>query len=174
MSVQIDGVGAGLIGRMFARQNMQDLYARQKVIADTENESNTLAVDRVDLSPLAPQPLSARLVEEAVETADKLAGEGDLSTGETKALSENRVFAVVSALMALRVDPETQLLGWPSLIPVPTPEELQAARRRLAQKMTELDTVEDSQAVQQERMTALDSTRNLDFRELSLTLTAAE
>ncbi len=127
---------SGTIGRMFARHNVPALYAKQKAAPPEEPQVEDKRVDQVSLSPQAPKPLAGNLIREAFAAADALASGGGVSEEETTRLREDRVFAAVSALALLGYDRGEQAF-WPGGIPAPTKAELEAARRRLAQRPEE-------------------------------------
>ncbi|MDR1535526.1 MAG: hypothetical protein LBU64_10600 [Planctomycetota bacterium] len=146
MSVQIGGGVFSNIGRMFGRLNAPEVYGNGKS-REIEPESATAGgIDQVNLSSLAPKPLSARLLEEAVAAGREL-NRGRVSPGNGERLREDRVFAAVSTLAALGFDEiKGSELSWPGGIPVPTREELEAARRRLAQRLDSPEQAENREA----------------------------
>lgn len=169
MSLQVSGGDAGVIGRMFARRNIQDLYTRKRPAVEAAEEMGAAPVDRVDLSPQAPRPLSASYVESAAGTAQKLAGRGKLTSDETQSLREDRVFAAISTLIAVGADPDggAGLKGWPGGIPAPTGAEMEAAYRRLAQRLDRVDDASDPETAKRGRSAVLEKVRNVDFGELA-------
>ena len=165
MSLQVGNNNFGNIGRMFARQNVPAVYGRQKAAAGALEADNAAGgVDSVSLSPQAPRPLSARTVEEALETAGVVANGGKLSAGQTEKLREDRVFRAVSALAAMGFDgQDDRPVAWPGGIPVPTRDELEAAKRRLAQRLDSTSEAADIETVQRDRMELLRRMGKRDF-----------
>ena len=169
MSLEVNNGNAGVIGRMFARQNVQGLYGKQKTAVDAVDEKNPAAVDRVDLSPFAPKPLAASMVELAAETAQKLNTTGRLTSDETEALREDRVYAAIATLIASGVNSRagSTLKGWPGGIPAPTSAEIEAAYRRLSQRLDRVEDAENPDSAQRTRTSVLEKARNINFGELA-------
>ena len=167
MALQVSGNNPGTIGRMFARQNVQDLYGRQKSVVETADVKSPDQVDRVVLSSQAPKPLSASLVEDAMGTGKKLSGKGRLTADEEDALREDRVFAAVAMLAALGTEAETRLPGWPGGLPAPTREEMEAAYRRLSQRLNKVDEASNPETASRARVEIVEKNRKTDFGELA-------
>lgn len=170
MAIQVNGSNPGVIGRMFARQNVTEVYGRQKTAVAEAEEGSAATVDKVDLSPLVPKPLSAAYVEDAYATAEKLGQGGKLAANEAEALREDRVYAALTALMALGGDSDAQQLKWPGGLPAPTREEMQAAYRRLSQRLDKLDEAGDPEQAQLSRIKTLEGMRKTDMGELADTI----
>lgn len=167
MALQVSGNNAGVIGRMFARQNVNEIYGRQKGVTETLDEKSADRLDRVDLSPLAPKPLDASLVEDASGAAAKLTSGKKLTSGEEDALREDRVFATVTTLMALGVDDESRLPGWPVGLPTPSREEMETAYRRISQRLKNVEGAVNPDVAQRGRSELIDKNRNADFAALA-------
>lgn len=163
MALQVTGGNAGVIGRMFAKRNVQEIYGRQKGAPEESDEKAAGAVDTVDLSPFAPKPLPASLFESAAGTASKLLSGASLSQGETSALREDRVFAAVAALVAMGTDFDSRLPGWPGGLPAPSRNELESAYRRLSQRLENIEATNDPEAARRGRMETIEKNRNADF-----------
>lgn len=168
MAFEVANNAFGNIGRMFARQNVSAVYGRQKSSAQAEDEEAVAGVDRVTLSSSAPQPLSADLLEDAMSTAKTVGEGGKLSKDSEQRLREDRVFRAVSTLAMIYKD-ETQLgnRGWPGGLPQPTAEELEAAKKRLSQRLRNLDTAADPEQAQNDRMALFDRIRNRNVGDVS-------
>ncbi|MDR2392437.1 MAG: hypothetical protein LBE84_12280 [Planctomycetota bacterium] len=155
MSVHIDNAGRSDIGSMFARLQVSETYGRTKPEATGRILDENTSIDRVSLSSRVPKPLPARLFEEAADTGRELARGGRLAPGKTEKLREDRVFAAVSALSALAENGseifDLDGMSWPGGIPVPTREEMEAARQRLAQRLKDVDAAGDPDAARRER-----------------------
>lgn len=156
MSAQVTNQNFTNIGRMFARQSVPAVYGRQKEAAAAPDETAG-AVDSVSLSPFAPKPLSAGMFEEAMDVGRTMDAGGRLPTGTAARLREDRIFAAMSALAVMGLGGvDTGLsLNWPGGIPVPTPEEMEVARRRLAQRLDNVSEARDETAVQNDRLELL-------------------
>lgn len=153
MSAQVNNNNFTNIGRMFARQNVPGVYGRQKIASEAGAEVPPEQVDRVSLSPFAPRPLNASLVRDAFAAAKTMETGGRLSQAQGERLREDRIFAAVAALATLGGDDvEPMRRNWPGGLPVPSSEELEVARRRLAQRLDQVDEVEDGAVVQEERV----------------------
>lgn len=163
MALQVTGGNAGVIGRMFAKRNVQEIYSKQKGAAGETDERMIEAVDTVDLSPFAPKPLAASLFESASGTAAKLTSGASLSPGEVSTLREDRVYAAVAALIAMGTDSESRLPGWPGGLPTPSRYELETAYRRLSQRLENVEATNDPEATQRGRMETIERNRNADF-----------
>lgn len=167
MSAQVNNYNFTTIGRMFARQNVPAVYGQQKAATAEKEEVAVDAVDSVSLSPFAPKPYSARLFEDAMDAGRALGANAELSADTTERLREDRIFAAMSALAFLGEEGEFGARsGWPGGIPVPTREEMEVARRRLAQRLSNVTEVEDSVAVQQDRLDLMRKIGKRDFAEL--------
>lgn len=159
MSTQVHNYSFSNIGRMFARQNVPSVYGLQKNASGAEAEETAGVVDSVSLSPYAPKPLAADLFRDAVAAGRDISSGGGLSGDQLARLREDRVFTAVSALSLLGDDGEgaTVPRDWPGGIPAPTAEELEAARRRLAQRLRFDDSSDRSvDALQRERIALLE------------------
>ncbi len=145
------------IGRMFARRNVPEVYGFAKAAATADPEAIQEQVDRVSLSPLAPRPLPARLLEEAMDTGRLMNDGKKLPADRVERIREDRVFAAVSALAAIgETGEETgSPRSWPVGLPAPTSEEMEVARRRLAQRLRGVDQAEDPTGVQMGRVELL-------------------
>ncbi|MDR0363057.1 MAG: hypothetical protein LBJ46_10310 [Planctomycetota bacterium] len=174
MAVQVPGTYTGMIGNLYARQNLGELYGRQKATEAEQPRENASLSDRVELSRAVPRPLSARLVEEAREVHDTLFGGKRLNAAQETAMREDRIFAAVAALMAIGVTGEEPVMpAWPGGLPVPTREELEAAYRRLSQRLDKLDDAEDADRAAGIRIELLDRARGADLLEASTRLAAS-
>jgi hypothetical protein len=155
MSVQVGSNGFSNIGRMFGRLNAPGLYGMQKSAAAGVIDDGAESVDRVSLSSQAPKPLPARLLEDALIVGNELANGGRLPLEKVEQLREDRVFAAVSALAAMgagdAVEARALDFAWPGGLPAPTSEEMEAARRRLAQRLQNLELAGDPGAAQSGR-----------------------
>ncbi len=167
MSAGIQYYNHGSIGRMFARQNVPSVYGRQKAPEEAAAQEEARFVDSVSLSPDAPKPLTAEFLSEAFSAGDALAGGGGLSEGDSARLREDRVFAAVSALALMGHDGE-QPVSWPGGLPAPSRAELEAARRRLAQRPRNADQADDPALVQSRRLEILEKIGRRDFGQLPL------
>ncbi len=167
MALQVNGGNPGMIGRMFARQNVTDLYSRQKSVDSAKNEKTNQAMDRVDLSPFAPKPLEASVVEDSGLTAEKINKGTKLTSEEMESMREDRVFAALTTLIAVGADPNTKLLGWPGGLPAPTQDEMHAAYRRLTQRMDRVDDTADPEKTIRVRSETLESMRRTNTSQLS-------
>ncbi len=154
---QINNNSFSNIGRMFARRNVPEAYGFAKAAGTADLEAAPEQIDRVSLSPLAPRPLPARLLEEALDSGRTLGQGKKLSADRVEKLREDRVFAAVSALALVgETGEETGMTkAWPAGLPAPTPEEMDAARRRLAQRPRQVDEAEDPEAVRTGRLELL-------------------
>lgn len=173
MSAQIGNHAFGNIGRMFARQNVPTVYARQRSAGDaTGVETTESNMDSVSLSAFAPKPLDAVDFETAMEYSGYLSGggKGMATAAAEERLREDRIFAAVSALAAMGVSGEGFELPnrWPGGIPVPTREELEVARRRLSQRLQNVDQTSDPEKVQLDRTALVEKLRKRDFGALAL------
>lgn len=104
-----------------------------------------------------------------MDASKTLAGGGKLSSETSERLREDRIFAAVAALAALGdegSDGVTQR-SWPGGIPSPTREELEAARRRIAQRLQNTDDTDNAEALQTERVELMRKIGKRDFSELS-------
>lgn len=158
MSTQVHDYSFSNIGRMFARQNVPNIYGLAKSASAAEAEEAGGAVDSVSLSPYAPKPLEATLFEDALSAGKAITSGAKLPDDQEIRLREDRVFAAVSALALLGDDGEDGTLPrqWPGGIPAPTSEELEAARRRLSQRLQNVESAQDAAQLQQERLVILE------------------
>lgn len=167
MSAQITNQYPGTIGRMFARQSVPAVYGAQKAAAEMDAEETKEIRDSVSLSAMAPKPLTTGFLEQALSTGKSL-GEGSaLSTDTTNRLREDRIFAAVSALALVGHSQENPVSGWPGGIPTPTREELEAARRRLAQRPNDSGDADNTESVLNQRIDLLRQIGKSDFSSLA-------
>lgn len=154
MSAQITNNVYGNIGRMFARQNVSSVYGVQKATARPTVEEPVAQVDSVSLSPSAPRPLAADFLQQAMGTGQAMGDGESLSKSEEARLREDRIYAAMCALSMLGHTGESSdgPTSWPGGIPVPTRDELETARRRLAQRPSNTESVDDPEQLQQERL----------------------
>ena len=168
MSAYITNNYPGSIGRMFARQNVPSIYGAQKSSTGVEAEEAGTVTDNVSLSPFAPKPLTSGFLEQALDTGKTL-GEGSTLSGESESrLREDRVFAAVSALALLGYNENQNLSGWPGGIPTPSREEVEAARRRLAQRPRDTGDASSYESVMAERIQLLQRIGKSDFSGLAM------
>lgn len=166
MSAQISNHNFTNIGRMFARQNVSAVYGQQKPVADAEPEALSEQMDQVSLSPFVPKPFGARFFEEARDAGRALANGEKLAAADVERLREDRIFAAMSALAAIGDDGSDSSMrrSWPGGIPIPTPEEMEVARRRLSQRLGNVDEAADGAAAQRDRLELI---RRIGKRDLS-------
>lgn len=170
MSVQVHNNFHGGIGRMFARQNVSALYEGAKSREAAAPEAGAGILDKVSLSGQVPRPFEARFLEEAADAGRRMGRGGALSGDELARLREDRVFGAMSVLAAIGDDgsPESLKRSWPGGLPTPTREELEAARRRLAQRLDGLDGTDDSARVQDTRLRLLERIGRRDLGEIAM------
>lgn len=107
--------------------------------------------DRVELSPNAPRPLDARILQRAAAVADSL----EISPETTEKLRQDRIYAVVGVLAAIaRQGAEPQ---WAGGLPAPTKAELAAAYRRIHQRLSRMDTVRNPESMSTIRSEIIES-----------------
>lgn len=164
MSAQVQGNSFTNIGRMFARRNVPAVYGAQRDRPGAGVEEAAGMVDTVSLSASAPRPLSATFLEQAVDVSRRL-GEGSrLSADSDEKLREDRIFGAMVALASIGGDdPKSMPRNWPAGLPAPTRGEMDAARRRLSQRLRDLELVGDPTAVQQTRLDLLGKVGKIDF-----------
>lgn len=156
MSVQVNAYLNSNIGRMFARQNAPITYGQQKTSLKIETSDPGGTVDTVSLSRFVPKPLPADYLEDAIAYGKEIASGGKLSQKDTERVRLDRVFTALVALEALGDNGETMPRMWPAGLPVPSEEELEEARRRLAQRLQDVDLAADAEYVQSERLRLLE------------------
>lgn len=162
MSLEIGNVGAGGIGRMVARRNLPEIYGRNRSPASVDGAAPA-AVDRVDLSADAPRPVSARAFAEAMTAAKSLSSGGRLSEEQQEALREDTVFRAMSVLIAMGGDGDGLVKGWPGGLPMPTRPELEAAYRRIAQRLDDPGNVDNADQINRERAEFMERSRKIGF-----------
>lgn len=165
MSALVNNSNYGSIGRMFARQSAPVAYGAQKGARSAQADVVEGQVDMVSLSPLAPRPLSASFLEDALDTAKTLDEGGRLSADRMTKLREDRVFTAMAALAAVGEDDADAVLprNWPAGLPAPTRDEMEAARRRLAQRLRNVDQAADPEQLQQSRLDLMRKVGKKDF-----------
>lgn len=174
MSAQITNQYPGAIGRMFARQNVPSVYGAQKAAAGVETDEGQGVMDSVSLSAMAPKPLTTGFLEQALSVGRSL-GEGTKISSETEdRLREDRVFAAVSALSLLGYGKgDNTMGGWPGGIPAPSREELEAARRRLAQRPSDSGDSANPEAIMNERVELMRKVGKSDLADMAFTMSAS-
>lgn len=163
MSPQIVSEAHGNIGHMFARRNLPTAYGVQRAASGVETGETREVQDTVSLSPLAPRPLTMEFMEQAFSAGRSLGEGAGLQARTGDALREDRVFAAVSALALLGHSDDTPVSGWPAGIPAPSREELETARRRLAQRPHDTGDATNPEAVMRERSELLRAISKRDF-----------
>lgn len=171
MSATVANNNYGSIGRMFARQNVPSVYGAQKAAAGLEPEAANEAMDKVSLSPFAPRPLTADFLQSAMQTSENLAQGKTLSGDDEARLREDRVFAAVTALALLGYDGE-QPVNWPGGFSSPTREELEMARRRLAQRPQNLSEADSAEQLQQRRLELMQKVAKRDLGQVDFNAAA--
>ncbi len=167
MSANITNQYPGAVGRMFARQSAPTVYGAQKKAGEMETEDANAIRDSVSLSPLAPKPLTTGFLESAFAAGKTMTDGASLASDSKTRLREDRVFAAVSALTLAGYSQENPMPGWPGGIPTPTREELEAARRRLAQRPTDSGDAGNAQAVLDNRIELLQRVGKTDLSSLA-------
>lgn len=168
MSAQISNNSFANIGRMFARQNVPSVYGSQKATAAAVADE-AARVDNVTLSAFAPKPLTADFLEDAISTGNKLGDGESASNGEKQRMREDRIFAAMCALTLIGYTGEGGMPAtWPGGIPVPTSEELETARRRLAQRPSDPEKTENPEQLQQDRLELLQKLSKQNFSEYAV------
>lgn len=152
-----------LIGRLFGHLALPQLYSQPEGQSAKEKTGVARAIDRVELSTAAPQPLEAKLFEEAQTLARKLANGDSLTAAEQTRLREDRVFAAMVALTALGTEETAPFFRWPGGLPAPTKDELAAAYRRIRQRPRNLEDVRDPSYISDLRLRLIEAHRNADF-----------
>lgn len=168
MSASVNYYTNGSIGKMFARQNVPSVYGRQRQPGEAEQQEAAERVDRVSLSAQAPKPLSADFLEDALDAGDAMAAGDTLSGENSERLRLDRVFAAVAALELLGEN-GGQAVTWPGGLPAPSQAELEAARRRLAQRPQNTEAAENPAAVQSRRIDLLEKITKRDFGQVTFT-----
>jgi len=151
----------GLIGRLTGNQEARQQYKPRSGVGQAEPLPVTDG-DVVDLSSNAPQPLPARLVEEARAAADRILQGEPLSSAQEERLREDRVFAAVVALQTFAGQPEGKI-AWPGGLPVPTRAEMEEALRRVHQRIIDPETARIPAQVGPARRQLLDELRGADL-----------
>lgn len=172
MALAVNGAQSGVIGSLYARRNLGETYARQKAVGEAAGESAS-ASDRVELSSAVPKPFSARTFEDALRVSETLATGGSLTSDQDASLREDRVFAALSALIAVGAGGDEAVRVWPGGLPAPTREELEAAYRRLSQRLERSGDAGDPEEAARSRLDTLEQGRGADFDALSAGLTGA-
>lgn len=167
MSALITNQYPGTVGRMVARQSVPAAYGAHKAVPDAEMEETGGIQDNVSLSPFAPRPLAAGFLEQALSTGRSLADGSGVSSDTEGRLREDRVFAAVSALALLGYSETRPAAGWPGGIPAPSSEELEAARRRLAQRPSDTGDAASVEEVANGRLDLLRRIGKSDFTGLT-------
>jgi len=145
------------------------MYARQKNAEQPQNETVDAALqqDRVELSANAPRPLDARMIEEAVQVAQRMMAGQALSPSQTERLREDRVFASLTAMFSAGGNKGRLLDAWlDGAAQPPTGFELDSAYRRLSQRVADMGGTADPRAVEEARLTALEAFRGVDLQAL--------
>lgn len=157
MSVQVGNYAFTNVGRMYARQNVPSVYNRQQSAGKAASEEPVQSMDSVTLSAQAPRPLTGDFLEQAMLAGRDLGTGGNLSSESEQRLREDRIFAAVTALAMMGYSgEEAASASWPGGIPAPSSEELEVARRRLAQRPRQLQEAANPTEVQNERLTLLE------------------
>lgn len=175
MSVQTNNNFYGGIGRMFARRSLPALYGAQRTNPQEGEGGASETVDRVSLSPQAPRPLPAGYLEDALGAGRELTA-GRLDAESAERLRADRVFGAMAVLAALGDDgnSDSLRLSWPGGLPTPTRDELEAARRRLSQRLHNLDEAKDPEAAQRGRFELLERIGKRDLQGVAAGMAAAQ
>lgn len=163
----------GLIGRMFSNQEARSSYGASRAQPAVDGGARTRGDDTVELSADVPEPLQGRLFRDAAAIGKKLAEGRELTPQENARLREDRVFAALATINAIGLKGNGGSIDWPGGFPVPTADEMAAAYRRLTQRLQNLNTLRDPEAMQQIRQTVLDGLRGVDFLALERKISGA-
>lgn len=157
----------GSLDRQYAAQQYGESHQRRQ--PQREGRSFTglpHAPDQVELSPQAPQPFTVEELSRLREDGHALQAGESLSAASIRRLRQSRVHVAVLALDALGASPDGWPRRWPPGLPRPTAQELEAAYRRLAQRVHH-DTSgvgpDRVEAVRQWRTGLVDRHRMTDF-----------
>lgn len=162
MAAGVSYYNNGSIGRMFARQNVPSVYGRQKAVENADIQEEIKQVDQVSLSAQAPKPLTADFIKNALDAGETIAAGEPLSEESESRVRLDRVFAAVSALALLGHDGD-QPASWPGGIPAPSKSELEAARRRLAQRPQHLEQAAEPEQIQNRRVELVEKITRRDL-----------
>ena len=170
MVLQVGNNSFSNIGRMFGQLSASEAYGGRKAASIGAGDDEAAPIDRVSLSSQAPRPLPARLLEEAVDAGRSLAAAGRMRPEKMERLREDRILAAVSVLAAIGLDDMHGLprISWPGGLPAPTGEEMETARRRLAQRLTEVELAADPAAAQRDRAELWRRSAKLDLSSLNV------
>ncbi|MFW5856457.1 MAG: hypothetical protein ACOCX4_01150 [Planctomycetota bacterium] len=124
----------------------------------------------VDLSGQAPQPFTAEALRTGIR-AGRAIGSGQEAGGAGRNVRPDRVLTALAALEAMRVNPDTDQWVWPMGLPRPNEAELEAAYRKLTQRIRADEVAAGGEAavagVREERRRLVDHFRMTDFADLS-------
>lgn len=161
----LDGV-KGYLSRTFSGTTPPDTPGVKTKSRPTEPKPVAVpGRDVVELSPHAPQPLTAEMVQTSTGIRDRILANTPLSASQERVLRTDRIHAAMVTLGVLMESGVEQPM-WPGGFPVPSTEELQEAYRRLSQRLRDPDHVSDPDAVQDVRRALLDAYRDVDFSTL--------
>lgn len=156
-----------LIGQKLARTPQEwGLSGKEERRSRADGKRGDRGQDAVDLSLQAPRPLPAPFFRDALAVADRLLT-GSIDRSSEKRMREDRIFAAVTALAAIRRRSEMVSLYWPGGVPAPTKEELAAAYRRLRQRLSGIEIASDASQLLQSRQEMADVFAQADFSSLT-------
>lgn len=169
------GSVGGLIGQLMGGHSARQEYGRNQPSPGEDvvaAKARVTAIDTVELSPDVPRPLPASVLANATEAADALDRGEALPNRALLNLREDRVLLAVAAMRIRGGDPDKNF-QWPGGLPGPSAEEMEAAYRRLTQRLTENESDSDAPALNAERLDLLDRYRRADFATFAATFDAA-
>ena len=136
--------------------------------------------ESVQLSKLVPKQLPAKTLETADELSKKI-GNGDvLSFKDETSIREDRVLAAIVGMRFMQNNVDNIDKRWVGGLNPPTDAELDAAYRRLTQRVSSPDEVEDPEYIHNMRIELIDtyreyseSKKNIEMEQSLLERTAA-
>ena len=129
--------------------------------------------ETVSISDLVPKPLSAKKMENAQTMAEKLRDGDILTVREEDNLREDRILAAIVGMRLIQQGEGVLEKRWIGGMNPPTEEELDAAYRRLTQRVSSPSEAENPESVRQFRLELLDTYREYK-QEQKNKLSAAE
>ena len=115
--------------------------------------------ETVSISDLVPKPLAAKELEVAESLASKLEGSGILKVREEDKLREDRILAAIVGMRLIQQGAGDLDKRWIGGLNPPSEKELDAAYRRLTQRVSSPAEVKDPESVRQMRLELLDTYR---------------
>ena len=116
--------------------------------------------ETVQFSELVPKPLKAKTLEDADYLSSRIADKRILKSKDEKELREDRIFAAIVGMRLMQQSGEDVPKRWVGGFDKPSDQELEAAYRRLTQRVSSPHEADDPEYIHNMRVELVDYYKN--------------